>query len=273
VDLVAFSDLDELRRWALADHDRSSLVISVGGDGTQSTAALAAVRRSLPVLPISSGFGNLFARAFGAPQTVDEALTLLGNGRVVRSDVGVRNGELFLCQQTYGLIADVQDAVESGAATPRARWRRWLAYYGAALRHLREAKPRPLRVEVDGRVVTADAALVIVANVKTYGTWLPLLPDASPVDGQFDIFIMRGRTQRQIFVELLRHYFRIPGPEAGTLRCRGQRVLVSGRQAARDELRLLAQRLPIVVSPATAEALARDLPPQRRLGLVEGLVA
>ncbi len=36
---------------------------------------------------------------------------------------------------------------------------------------------------MDGRVVAVDATLVIVANVKTYGAWLPLTPEASPVDG------------------------------------------------------------------------------------------
>ena len=100
------------------------------------------MRRSVPFLPVSSGFGNLFARAFDHPDSVEGALDLLERGRVVHSDVGMRNGELFLCQQSYGLIAEVQEAVEGAAAAPRARWQRWLAYYRAALRHLRETRRR-----------------------------------------------------------------------------------------------------------------------------------
>lgn len=34
---------------------------------------------------------------------------------------GCENGELFLCHQSYGLIAEVQDAVESAGAAPRVR--------------------------------------------------------------------------------------------------------------------------------------------------------
>ena len=72
--LEVFSDLDSLKRWAGEDSDDFSLVICVGGDGTQSTTARAAVRRSVPFLPVSSGFGNLFARAFGHPHDVRGAL-------------------------------------------------------------------------------------------------------------------------------------------------------------------------------------------------------
>jgi diacylglycerol kinase (ATP) len=257
--LEVFPDLDSLRRWAKTESDGFSLLICVGGDGTQSTTARAAVRRSVPFLPVSSGFGNLFARAFRHPHTAEGALDLLARGRVIHSDVGTRNGELFLCQQSYGLIAEVQAEVESGAAVPRARWQRWLAYYRAALRHLREMPTTRLRVLVDGRIVAVDAALVIVANVKTYGAWLPLTPDASPVDGLFDIFVMRGATQRQVFAKLLRRHLRIPGSEPGTLLCRGRRVSVSGRHAKHDRLETMPGRLPVVVSPDMAAALERDL--------------
>ena len=253
--LEVFSDLESLHRWAQTDDGAFSALVCVGGDGTQSTTALAAMRRSVPFLPVSSGFGNLFARAFNHPDSVEGALDLLVRGRVIKSDVGMRNGELFLCQQSYGLIAEVQDAVEAAAAVPRARWQRWLAYYQAALRHLRETPPARLRVVVDGRLVAVDATLVIVANVKTYGSWLPLTPDASPVDGLFDVFVMKGTSRRQVFGKLLRRHLGIPGAGAGTLLCRGERVSVSGPGSTREQLESLRHRLPVVVSPETATAL------------------
>ena len=200
-------------------------------------------------------------------------LDLLAHGQVVQCDVGMCNDEMFLCQQSYGLIAEVQDAVEAAAVTPRARWQRWLAYYRAALRHFREVPPRRLRVVVDGRVVAVDAALVIVANVKTYGVWLPLTPEASPVDGLFDIFVMRGATRRQVFAKLLRRHLRIPGTDAGSLLCRGQGVSVSGLGMRRDHLEVLRHRLPVVVSPATAAALKRDRRRENEVPRVSGLVA
>jgi len=253
--LEVFEDLESLHRWAQQDNDPFAALVCVGGDGTQSTTALAAVRRSVPFLPVSSGFGNLFARAFKHPATVEGALDLLAHGQVIHSDVGLRNGELFLCQQSYGLIAEVQEAVEAAAAAPRSRWQRWLAYYRAALGHIRQTRPARLRVVVDGRVVSADAALVIVANVKTYGPWLPLAPDASPVDGLFDVFVLKGATHRQVFRKLLQWHLRLPGAASDTLLCRGARVSVLGLRSGREQLEVLRGRLPVVVSPETAAAL------------------
>jgi diacylglycerol kinase (ATP) len=260
----AFSDLESLTRWAEVDDRQFSALICVGGDGTQSATAAAAVRRQVPFLSVSHGFGNLFARAFGHPRHAKGVLDLLMYGEVIPADLGVRNGELFLCQQSYGLIADVQEAVESGAAAPRARWRRWLSYYRAAARYLRETPAARRRVVVDGKVVAVDAALVIVANVKTYGSWLPLTPDASPVDGLFDVFVMNGTTHRQVFAKLLRRYLRIPGSGPGTLFCRGQRVSVSGHGSARDQLEVLPGGLPVVVSRETAAILERESAQRQR---------
>jgi diacylglycerol kinase (ATP) len=261
VKLDVFSDLESLRRWAATDSTRFSLLICVGGDGSQSAAAVAAVRRAVPLLPVPAGFGNLFARAFGHPHRVDRVIDLLDHGELVHADVGVRNGELFLCQESFGLLSQVQERVEGSHADPRARWRRWLAYYQAALRHLRDTPLTALQVAVDGRVVTHDAVIVTVANVETYGAWLRLTPRASPVDGLFDVFVMRGATKPEILARLLRRHLRLPGVEQGTLVYRGRRVAVVASRSVRDELELIPGLLPVVVPPGTARALERDLVP------------
>jgi diacylglycerol kinase (ATP) len=253
-----FDDLETLHRWADSQNGQFSALVCVGGDGTQSTTALAALRRSVPFLPVSSGFGNLFAQAFGHPRTVEGALDLLTRGRVVKADVGLRNGELFLCQQSYGLIAEVQEAVESAASAPRSRWLRGLAYYRAAVRHLRETRPGRLRVVADGREIVRDAALVIVANVKAYGAWLPLISNASPVDGLLDVFVMRAASRRRVFGKLLRRHLRLPGAGSGAHACRAERVSVSG-DSVQDELEVLRQRLPVIVSPEVVMTLERGL--------------
>jgi hypothetical protein len=108
---------------------------------------------------------------------------------------------------------------------------------------------------VDGRVVAVEAAVVVVANVKTYGPWLPLVPDASPVDGLLDVFVMKGATHREVFWKLLKYHLRMPGAAAGTLLCRGTQVSVSGVRSGRQQLQVLPGRLPVVVSPETAAAL------------------
>ena len=257
--LKKFSRLDRLHRWAKTNRDSYSTLICVGGDATQSATARAAVRRSVPFVAVPCGFGNLFARAFDQPRTVQGVLDLLARGRVIWSDVGIRNREeLFLCQQSYGLIAEIQQAVER-ATVPRARSRRWLAYYRTALDHINDEPPAPFRVVVDGRTVAQDAAVAVVANVEAYGPWLPLTSEASPVDGLFDVFILRGATRRQVFLELLRRHLRLPGRRAVGMLYRGRRVSVSGLRRTHDRLETLRHCLPVVVSPETAARLQQGL--------------
>jgi len=251
-ELEVFSDLRSLGRWAATGGTSFSRLVCVGGDGTLDTAAAAAVRRSVPFLAIGSGFGNLFARALGQPTRVDRAIDLLEHGELVHVDVGVRNGLPFVCQESFGLLFDIQDRVES-SAQPRATWRRSLAYYQTALRHLRDTPLVPVRVSVDGRVVATDAVIVTVANVETYGPWLSLTPGASPIDGLLDVFVMRRTSKREIFTRLLKRQVRLSGTERGTLVCRGRHVSVGPR----DEIDVMPRRLPVVVSSKTAEALAQ----------------
>ena len=257
--LKKFSRLNRLHQWAKTNRDSYSTLICVGGDATQSATARAAVRRSVPFVAVPCGFGNLFARAFDQPRTVQGVLDLLARGRVIWSDVGIRNREeLFLCQQGYGLIAETQQAVER-ATVPRARSRRWLAYYRTALDHINDEPPALYRVVVDGRMVAKDAAVVAVANVEAYGPWLPLAPEASAVDGLFDVFILRGATRRQVFLELLRRHLRLPGTRAVGMLYRGRRVSVSGPRRTHDRLETRRHCLPIVVSPETAARLQQGL--------------
>jgi len=257
--LAVFSDLDSLGRWATTGGTSFSRLVCVGGDGTQDTAAVAAVRRSVPFLAVGSGFGNLFARALGQPHRVDRAIDLLERGELVHVDVGIRNRRLFLCQESYGLLSDIQSRVEESGRQPRSRSRRVLAYYQMAVRHLRETPLTPLQVSVDGRIVARDAVIVIVANVETYGAWLRLTPGASPIDGLLDVFAMKRAAKREILARLLGWQLRLPGTEPGALVSRGRRVSVAAPHRVRDELGLMPRRLPVVVSSKTARALRRDL--------------
>jgi diacylglycerol kinase (ATP) len=253
VRLDVFHRLQSLRCWTATDASRFSLLIAVGGDATQSSAAMAAVRRSVPFLPVPAGFGNLFARAFRHPNRVEEVTDLLERGELVYADVGLQNGEPFLCHASFGLLSEVQARVEAGRY-PHARWRRWVEYYRTAVRHLRDAPLPALRVVVDGRVVTRDAVVVTVANVETYGAWLRLTPAASPVDGLFDVFVMRGATKREILGTLLRRHLRLPGATSGMEVCRGRRVsVVSGSD--REDLELVPGVLPVVVWPERPRVL------------------
>src|SRR5215471_7842211 len=165
--IQSHSNLATLTRWARTCEADFTHIVCVGGDATQSAAAAAAVRLSVPFVPVPSGFGNIFARAFGHPDEPDAVADLLEQGEVLRVDEGVvDNEEIFLSHHSYGLLQQIQDTVEKGRGQPKSRVARYLAYWGMAKRFLVDTKPPSLRVEVDGRLVAERAALVTVANVE-----------------------------------------------------------------------------------------------------------
>jgi diacylglycerol kinase (ATP) len=190
VTIQAFDDLPSLTGWAKTSGPEFQAICCVGGDATQSAAALLARRHRIPFVPIPSGFGNLFARVFGHPASPRQAARLLDEGEIRMVDVGVVGDELFLSHKSYGFLDQVQQAVEAGRRQPRDRVRRLLAYYGTALRAVWSTPLAPLGVEVDGALAADQAVLVTVANVETYRDFLNLTPAASPIDGRFDVFVI-----------------------------------------------------------------------------------
>jgi YegS C-terminal NAD kinase beta sandwich-like domain len=119
--------------------------------------------------------------------------------------------------------------------------------------------------------VTEGAVVVSVANVETYGPWLRLTPEASPVDGVFDVFVMAGATKLEVLAKLLRRHLRLPGTQSGMV-YRGRRVTVVS-DSAREDLELLTGALPVLVRPETRRALVPTLLPDAAAVSLWGLPA
>jgi diacylglycerol kinase (ATP) len=260
VRVTELADGAALRRWARTA-EGAALLVSVGGDGTQNRVADVAVRTGATLLPVPRGFGNLFATALGLDARVDHAVRLIEHGRPVHVDVGVSNGEVFLCQETIGLLADIQREAEAGLDGPQWKWRRYLAYCRAAARRVARAPMPRLQVVVDGRAVASAAPVVTVANVPAYGPWLSVTPDASPFDGMFDVFVIEDRRAGRILWELLSRHLRVPGARRGGRLYRARRVTVLGPEGPVCSLEVLARRLPVLVAPGRAAALAARAAP------------
>jgi diacylglycerol kinase (ATP) len=256
VALQAFDDLPSLVQWAKTSGPEFEVICCVGGDATQSAAALLARRHRIPFVPIPNGFGNLFARVFGHPASPRQAARLLDEGEVRLVDVGVAGDELFLSHKSYGFLDQVQEAVEEGRRQPRDRMRRLLAYYGTAVRAVWSTPLAPIGVEVDGALAVDQAVLVTVANVETYRDFLSLTPAASPIDGRFDVFVIPRTSKWGLAWRLLRLRLRLPGRWKGVSVYRGREVVVVS-EAGRETLRVVRRALPLLLPPGAIERLKR----------------
>jgi len=137
--LLAFRELNQLRQWTRTCDGTFSFLVAVGGDASLSEAAAAAVRLSVPFVPVPSGFGNLFTSVFEHPREPDDVVELLGRGDLVWTDLGVAGNRMFLSHESFGFLARVQHTVERIRRHPRQHYMRLLMYYGTAAK--RFAKP------------------------------------------------------------------------------------------------------------------------------------
>ena len=254
--LQPFDDLGRLARWAATCRRSFSHLVCVGGDATMSAAAAAAIRHGAPLLPVPSGFGNLFTGTFGHSGDPEAVARLLEGGEVIWIDAGTLKGEIFLAHESYGLLSDIQTAVEINDGQPKSKPLRLLSYCLTAGRYLSRVPSWSFRVEVDGAVVAENAMLVTVANVPAYGGLLPLTPDASPIDGLLDVFVIPRTTRFGLWSRLLRLLARLQLRNEDLLLRRGRRISVSARGKRREEIRVLPGALPLVVPRGWRESMA-----------------
>ncbi len=254
-DLLVFHDLRGLEHWARTCSATFSHLACVGGDATLSATAAAAMRFSVPLIPVPQGFGNIFAGAFAHPRHVEATARLMREGVVRGVDVGMAGDEMFLCHRSYGLLDEIERALVSARAVPASRLARHLAYYGLAARILVEQPLRSIRVDLDERTIAERAAVVTVANVETYRGFLSLTPHASPTDGLFDVVAMPRTTKPRLLGRLLRVMLHLPRHGHGVVHARGRRVTVSVDGGAREELRVLPHALPVLAPAASLATL------------------
>ena len=221
-----------------------------------SAAAPAAIRHRVPLLPVPCGFGNLFARTFGHSDDIERLLEALDGNEVAWVDAGARHGTLFLCHESFGPLDDIQNEVEHGRGQPKTRILRWLAYYRMGVRFLARAIPSSLRVEVDGAVVARRAVLVTVANVRAYGEFLPLTPDASPMDGLLDVFVIPRTSRLGFWTRLTKLLLHIKPRGEEVIVRRGRRVAVGRSRRRMEEIRVMPGVLPVLVAPGWRPTVA-----------------
>ena len=253
--LLVFRELPQLRQWTRTCEATFSYLVAIGGDATLSEAAAAAVRLSVPFVPVPSGFGNLFTSVFEHPREPDDVVELLGRGDLVWADLGATRNRMFLSHESFGLLARVQQTVERIRRHPRQRYVRLLAYYRTAARRLRETSLDSIQVEIDGQLVADRAALVTIANVETYRGFLSLTPAASPLDGFFDVCVVPRTTGTRVLAHLIKMMLEVSGCREDVGLYRGRRVRVRVNRGNPSDIRMVVGALPLLVPLGSVERL------------------
>jgi YegS/Rv2252/BmrU family lipid kinase len=195
----------------------ATLIIVIGGDGTQTAAVGELAHKNCALAVVPAGTGNSFAFSLGIKDDLDGAIETIANGKEIRVDVGIVNGTYFANFATIGLIADAANR------TPRDLKRIIgpLAYGLTAIRSFLREKPFELRVKWKSETLKIVTHQAIVASGRYFG-WQPLTPQASLRSGDLAFFAAAGDKPQDVIATnaaLLRgdqtqlehaHYFSAP---------------------------------------------------------------
>jgi YegS/Rv2252/BmrU family lipid kinase len=178
--------LDGVRLAKEAAEKEFEMVVAAGGDGTVNEVVngLAGSGTVLGVIPL--GTENIFARDLGIPPAIKDACRVLLEGEVRRFDLGRIGERHFICMAGAGMDAEVVARVEKKAKGVFGSF----AYAYTAFQFLSRYRGFHARILVDGNPLDANAWLVLVGNIKSYGWRLRITPHAVPDDGFLDLCVM-----------------------------------------------------------------------------------
>jgi YegS/Rv2252/BmrU family lipid kinase len=177
-----------LTRRAVAEG--ADLLMVSGGDGTVMACVSGLAGSGVPLAVLPSGTGNLLANNFDIPDDLDGALQVALHGERRPLDVGTFGEDRFVVMCGIGFdAAMLRDADPALKARVGA-----VAYVVSGMRHLRR-RPARFQLRLDGRPPVARRGQgVLVGNLGRLQGGLPVMPDASPSDGQLDVAVLKTRT-------------------------------------------------------------------------------
>ena len=174
----------------------ATLLVVVGGDGSLNEVVNGVAEMDgveLAVIPRGTGWD--FARTFGIPRDLDEAVDVAANGAVREIDVGLCGFRTWAGAEGRAYFANVASAGISGAIAKRANETSKalggkISYYWATLAVFAGWQTGEMRVSVDDEIRGGRMIDAMVANGRYLGGGMMMCPEAEPDDGLFDVLLI-----------------------------------------------------------------------------------
>jgi len=208
---------DALRR-ARSIEPEFDLAVSVGGDGTLGEVLEGLSGRDVPVAILPIGTANVMSLDLGIPRDVGQVVSIIARGKTSALDTArVNESRLSFLVTSVGFDAAAVHEVEARRRGPITRTH----YLTAGLRALLRYEPRPLTVEIDGRVLPGTFALVLASNIVHYGGYPVLSADRRIDDGLFEVYLFRKGSRASLLGYGIRAFVSgLPGGSCTLVRAR-----------------------------------------------------
>ena len=247
---VITHDVAAARREALLAVQQGEVVVAMGGDGTTRAIAdiLHAHQGTLALIP--AGRGNDLARMLNIPTDPVAACKLLQTAHVSRIDMARVNQHPFLSICSLGL-----DSVANRIASQSTWVRGRAVYLYGGLRALLGWQPIKFNVTIDDQHFEYDGYSVAVANARSYGGGLCLVPEASLSDGLLDVVMIAHAPKWRIIKNIPRLLLGQPIKDPAFTIIRGKHIQID----VDPQFTLYADGDAIYAPPATIQVVPAAL--------------
>ncbi|MBF0754689.1 diacylglycerol kinase [Jeotgalicoccus nanhaiensis] len=164
------------------------LIVASGGDGTINEVinGLAEYdkRPELGIIPM--GTVNDFTRALKISNDIDEAVSIILNGRTGKVDLGSMNGKYFMNIAGGGKITEVSYEAPSKLKAVIGS----LAYYVKGIELIPQMRSINLRIEYDDELFEGEVMIFLLGLTNSIGGFERLVPNAKLNDGYFTLLIL-----------------------------------------------------------------------------------
>jgi YegS/Rv2252/BmrU family lipid kinase len=184
VTVETFEALPEIARDIVRLRHMADLVVVCGGDGSVSSAALAAMESGLPLGIIPMGTANDLARTLDIPMDLSAAADVIARGETRAVDVGTVNGHAFFNVASIGLSSELAQSLDPMLKKRFGR----LGYALAAMKVLTRASRFKAKITEKGRAIDVETYQIAVGNGRHYGGGNVVEESAEIDDGHLDLY-------------------------------------------------------------------------------------
>lgn len=163
-------------------------VASVGGDGTTLFTATVLLNNPLPMGIIPLGSANGMATELYVNAEPLEALKDIIMSEVVEGlDVVVVNNKYYSIHiGDAGINAQIVDAYEKDPNRGMATYAKYF------IEELKKPNPFSFTITANGKTISEKGLMLGICNSRKYGTGVPLNISGNPMDGKFEIVVIKN---------------------------------------------------------------------------------
>jgi YegS/Rv2252/BmrU family lipid kinase len=174
-------------------------VVAVGGDGTVKLVAECLMDTDIPLGIVPAGSANGMAKELGIEIKTKVALATICRGHTQSIHAIKINDQLGIHLSDIGFNAWLIKKFHA------EKKRGWWSYVKAAWKVIWRYPQLQVSIQMNGKEIHRQAAMIVIANATKYGTGVLINPKGSLTDEFFEVVVIRKISATEIFKMKLTH--------------------------------------------------------------------